>query len=417
MAAGETVIPPLPDGFRLDSESEVPPLPAGFKLDQPEPLMGGVAGQMLGVPDTMVALGSGMAAAPLSGVAGILGTILPGPAGQGADWTRKVGNALTYQPRTEMGAATTNLISLPFEALHKGAVSLGQKAQDAGAPPSVATGVQTAVEAIPAVLPFGLRATKPALESGATSLMRQALKPTKGDVLTGKADSAIKTMLEDGTMPTKGGLEKMRAELDALDAEITQAVANSNGSVNKLAIGRLLSAELNKVRKQANPNAAIKDVRDAWVEFVNHPLLQNSNLIPVKLAQEMKRETYKALGNKAWDQQKTPSAEAQKVIARGLKEGVAAAVPEAAPINARMSNLINASDVLEGRLATSGNRGLGMGALSPHSSNLIAWLLDHSDAGKGGLGNILYKASRQGAGPNNLSGLIMEAQQAEEARK
>lgn len=100
--------------------------------------------------DAMANLASGMVAAPLSGLAGIAGSVLPGPPGQGARWTQGVGNALTYQPRTAMGEATVNTIAKPFELLHQGGQAAGQFAQDRlGFEPAGATAVQTAVETLP----------------------------------------------------------------------------------------------------------------------------------------------------------------------------------------------------------------------------------------------------------------------------
>lgn len=385
---------------------------------EPPKAAGGAANLLTG-PDAMAAFGSGMVAAPLSGLAGVAGAVLPGPEGQGADWQRRLAETLSFKPRTQGGELLTKAAAVPFDLLHKGAVALGQKAQDAGASPGVATAVQTGAELLPqALLPAGVKAIAPAAEAGAVSLMRSTLKPPKAAVLSGDADSAIMTMLRDGTMPTKSGLEKMRAEIDALDVQITDAVANSQGNVNKVAIGRLLQQKLDQVRKQANPNADMKAVRDAWIEFVDHPLLQRSNLIPVQLAQEMKRATYRELGKKAWDQQQTASAESQKTIARGLKEGVAAAVPEAVPINGRMSELINASDLLEGRLATSGNKNpVSFGALAHDNTGMLAWLLDRSEAGKGAAAQLLYKGSRPSGMPAGLLESILASEQEKAARK
>ena len=46
---------------------------------------------------------SGALAEPVSGLAGIAGSLLPGESGQGADWVEGVQEAMTYEPRTEEG--------------------------------------------------------------------------------------------------------------------------------------------------------------------------------------------------------------------------------------------------------------------------------------------------------------------------
>lgn len=59
--------------------------------------------QVAKVAEPAMTIASSMVAEPLSGLAGIAGTILPGPQGQGADWVNRTQEALTYMPRTEGG--------------------------------------------------------------------------------------------------------------------------------------------------------------------------------------------------------------------------------------------------------------------------------------------------------------------------
>lgn len=70
-----------------------------------------------GALEPNAALLSGAIAQPLSGLAGIAGSLLPGPAGQGADWTRNVQHALTYAPRTEGGKQLPAALSSGMTAL------------------------------------------------------------------------------------------------------------------------------------------------------------------------------------------------------------------------------------------------------------------------------------------------------------
>jgi hypothetical protein len=212
-------------------------------------------------------------------------------------------------------------------------------------------------------------------------------------------------------MPTKGGLEKMRAEIDAVNDAIAQSIQGSNATVNKMAVGRVMQDRLDALKKQVNPDADVALLRKSWLEFVNHPLMNNSNLIPVQLAQELKQGTYRAIGSKGYGELKTADIENQKTLARGLKEEVARAVPGIAELNARDSALIDASNVLENRLATTGNRGLGVGSLAPGTGQLMAWLIDHNDAAKGALAQLLYKGSRpSGIPPGMLEGILASEQ-------
>lgn len=389
---------------------------AAIKKMSPSKAAGGAANLLTG-PDAMAAFGSGMAAGPISGLGGLAGAVLPGPEGQGADWQRRIAETLSYKPRTQGGELLTKAAAVPFDLLHKGAVALGQKAQDAGASPGVATAVQTATEVLPTMLLPGAAskgggALVEAPYVGAKSLMRQALNPPKKAVLGGEADSAILTMLKEGVLPTKGGLEKLRAEIDTVNDAIAQSVQGSNATVNKMAVAKVMQDRLDSIKKQVNPNADVALLQKSWLEFVNHPLLNNSNLMPVQLAQELKQGTYRAIGSKGYGELKTADIENQKALARGLKDEVARAVPGISELNARDSALIDASNVLENRLATTGNRGLGVGALSPSGGNLLAWLVDHSDAAKGSLAQLLYKGSRPSGMPQGLLEGILASEQA-----
>lgn len=95
------------------------------------------------------ALASGALAAPVSGLAGILGTLLPGREGQGADWTRRVGEAMTYQPRSQGGQTATGAISYPFEKIAEGADRAGGAVSDATGSPAAGAGVNTLLQMLP----------------------------------------------------------------------------------------------------------------------------------------------------------------------------------------------------------------------------------------------------------------------------
>lgn len=67
----------------------------------------------------------------------------------GADVVHSVGEAMTYQPRGEMGKQAAGIIAYPFEKLHEGATWAGDKTFDATGSPVLATGVATAIEGAP----------------------------------------------------------------------------------------------------------------------------------------------------------------------------------------------------------------------------------------------------------------------------
>jgi hypothetical protein len=90
---------------------------------------------------------------------------------------------------------------------------------------------------------------------------------------------------------------------------------------------------------------AIKGVAD---DFAAHPNLPAGDAIPVQQAQEMKKGTYKVLSKK-YGEAGSAETEAQKGLARGLKEEVANAVPGVEGLNAEESKLMTTLDVAERR--------------------------------------------------------------------
>lgn len=91
---------------------------AAFTKAQNAPVIGPV-----GMLEAGANLVSGGASSAIGGLAGLVGTMLPGPEGQGANLVRKIQEAGTYQPRTEAGKAAVEAISAPMEM---GNVLLGE---------------------------------------------------------------------------------------------------------------------------------------------------------------------------------------------------------------------------------------------------------------------------------------------------
>jgi len=97
-------------------------------------------------------LGSQAVGLPVAGLAG-LGAAATKAVGltdaEPGDVVRSVGEALTYQPRTDQGKAMTGVISYPFEKLAEAGQYVGGKTLDATGSPLAATAVDTAVNSLP----------------------------------------------------------------------------------------------------------------------------------------------------------------------------------------------------------------------------------------------------------------------------
>lgn len=105
-----------------------------------------------GAIEPLLHLGTGAVAAPLAGLSGIAGSVLPGPAGQGEKWTKSVGGAMTYEPRTQGGKDATDVITYPLQKYGELSDFAGGKTTDATGSPALGATVNTAMQAVPMLI-------------------------------------------------------------------------------------------------------------------------------------------------------------------------------------------------------------------------------------------------------------------------
>lgn len=288
------------------------------------------------------------------------------------------------------------------EKLNKAALEAGGKVAETagrmGIPSEIAgglgVGANMAVNAIPMVFGGGIGAkAAPAVEGGAKWLMQTALKPTKADVVSGKAGKAIQTYFDEGVNPTLNGLDDMKQIISGLNDRVNQVIANSPASI-KTDVQKYMQQVLDKFRARPDRLQAEADIANAEQIFTQHPLVKGATDIPIQTAQDLKRGYQQAIGDRGYGEMKTAATEAEKAIARGLREKISAAAPEVADINARESQLINAMKVAQrGSGVLSGNKNpFGLGLLNTHT--LPLWLLDRFAGGKAGIAQILYGGAR-----------------------
>lgn len=294
-----------------------------------------------------------------------------------------------------------------LESIDKGIYDAGGKVTDVasgmGASPEVAGGAGYLANVTLQTLPmlFGGSAGKTAtvpLQNVGRDLMQSAVKPTLKQLKSGDAAVAIDTMLKEGISPNKAGVEKLQSKIGDLNDQIRNVIANSPATVKKSDVGKRLIATLNQARNQVNPQADMEAVRKAWLEFRNHPLLRGKTDIPVQQAQELKQGTYKQLSKK-YGQMGSAEVEAQKGLARGLKEEIAAKVPEIAGLNAEETKLIKTLNVAERRALMELNKNpAGLALLTHNPASFAAFVADKSSAFKALAARLVY-SSAETAGP------------------
>lgn len=228
-------------------------------------------------------------------------------------------------------------------------------------------------------------------------LMQSALKPTQKQLESGKAATAVKTMLEEGINPTQIGVKKLENKITDINNQIVNKIGTSTGTVSKTDVLRYLDDIETKKLKQVNPSddiAAINKVRQEFMAY-NQPIIKTtSQTIPVQLAQELKQGTYSAL-KKKYGQLGSTEVEAQKTLARGLKEKVGEAVPEVIGLNKKESELIDTLDVVERRALMELNKNpAGLALLTESPQQFAAFMADKSALFKSLLARGIYNFNK-----------------------
>lgn len=289
----------------------------------------------------------------------------------------RLASALGLPPLTpERQAVMNDMMARPWgSGVPQFAYDVGGKVTDVatnvGASPEVAAGAgvtaNVLTQAIPSMLASGRMMDAKSvslLETPAKKLMQSAVKPSIADLKSGDAGRAMTTMLDEGIYPTRSGMEKASNLAGKLEKQVEQAIAQSPARVSVAAAASKLRDPYNKALKQVNPQEDLNAIRGVWDKFRTSPLVAGKTDIPVQLAQELKQGTYRSIGGKAYGEIGSASVEAQKALARGLREEVAKAVPSITTPLAREASLMNVMDVAGNRALMEANKNpLGLAAL------------------------------------------------------
>jgi hypothetical protein len=232
------------------------------------------------------------------------------------------------------------------------------------------------------------------MTGGAKRLMQSALKPTIKDLKSGDAATAVDVLLERGINPNTRGVEKLQDAIDGLNSEISSKIARSGATVGRSNVIDRAWETRGRFQNQVNPLPDTNAI-DAVIEgFYFHPKTPPGDAIPVQLAQELKRGTYQTLSKK-YGQLGSAETEAQKALARGLKEEIAGKVPEISALNAEESRLIKTLNVTERRALMEMNKNpMGLAALSANPKSWALFMADKSAAFKALAARALNAASQ-----------------------
>lgn len=226
----------------------------------------------------------------------------------------------------------------------------------------------------------------------ARRLMQSALKPTIKQLKTGDSRVAVDTLLDYGINPNKRGVEKLRLSIDGINDDIAARIAGSNATVSRQKALDYLSGVRAKAGNQVSPTADVGAIQGVADDFMSHPSI-TSDAIPVQQAQELKKGTYQALRGQ-YGQVRGSAIEAQKAVARGLKDQIADVVPGIGPLNAEEARLLKTLDVAERRALMEMNKNpVGLSALAGNPIGFAAFMADRSAAFKALAARSINRAS------------------------
>jgi hypothetical protein len=240
-------------------------------------------------------------------------------------------------------------------------------------------------------------ATAPAAVSKAVLLGRtpegayeSALKPSTA-LKPAERAAAIQTALQNAIPISKGGVEKIGDLIDDLNDKIkAEIAADPNRPIDPNMVATRADIARAKFAKQVNAGGDLNAIEASRQQFLQEqgapppvPIGPQAPAPPMGAAdaQAMKQGTYRVLAGK-YGEQGSASVEAQKALARGLKEEIATQFPEISNLNAAESKLLDLQPLLERAVnRISNHQAVGIG--TPIASTAVA-----TATGSGGLGAV-----------------------------
>jgi len=190
---------------------------------------------------------------------------------------------------------------------------------------------------------------------------QSALKP-RTTLTEAERAAAVQTGLQNKIPVTKDGLEKISNLIDDYNEQIKGTIASDpDRPINPAQAVKDIGKVRARFATQVNPASdlnAIDAARDEFLDqFRSQPGGEVRNMTAAE-AQAMKQGTYRSLGDKAYGELKGASIEAQKALARGLKEELANQFPELQNLNSAESKLLDLQPLLERAVNRIGNHQL-----------------------------------------------------------
>lgn len=191
------------------------------------------------------------------------------------------------------------------------------------------------------------------MQDAAAGMYRRTLKPAPGTYTPAEAADLVKTGLNAGIPISEEGLAKLSSLTQNLRNQVAAKIgagAKAGQTINKFDVASRLNDTTSKLANQVNPEADLDAVSNSGNEFLRN---QPAN-IPVSDAQSLKTGTYQQI-RKNYGTLSSGAVEAQKALARGIKEELEIQFPEIKQLNSQEGKFIGLDDALQRAVSRTSN--------------------------------------------------------------
>jgi hypothetical protein len=186
----------------------------------------------------------------------------------------------------------------------------------------------------------------------AEAMYQSALKPSTTNTPAENL-AAVRTGLNSAIPISEEGAIKLNGLVNDLNDKVkAQIASNPDAPINKFQVASRLNKPAADFAKQASPTADLNTIADVGNDFLD----TKPGTIRAEDAQAIKQGTYKQIGDRAYGEASTARVEAEKSLARGLKEELENHFPEIKGLNAQESQLFDLKGALEKAVNRAANR-------------------------------------------------------------
>lgn len=186
-------------------------------------------------------------------------------------------------------------------------------------------------------------------------MYQSSLKPPPGSYSQPEVQSMVKTGLENEIPVSATGRAKLANLISDLNDKVKDQIkagSTAGATVDKFDVASRLGKTAKTFSNQVTPLSDLAKISDTGNEF----LANQPNRISALAAQDLKTGTYRQLSSRAYGELSSATIEAQKALARGIKEELQIQFPEIQGLNAEEGRAINLDGALERAINRTSNR-------------------------------------------------------------